>query len=181
MKKDTSEFYIFHFKMDVEMKDKLKGLTLYKNAGNLSRLIIRILSMLIPFMEKKHLCREQKGSKYAFVHRDLAVERESTHVYMDDGLYRRLKLMHQDLNCYSMAQLLREFLEFFLIVVDLYGDDYQEALNYLMEKCNAENEKFRFSYKALIQLWKLIRQNSVMIRLLNIYNDKFCPVKIYRL
>ena len=36
MKQEKSGINIFHFKMDSEMKDRLKGLDLFKKAGSLS-------------------------------------------------------------------------------------------------------------------------------------------------
>ena len=179
MKQDTSGFCTFHFKMDIRMKNQLKGLALFRQVRSLSRLIVEILTLMVPLMEKEHLSGEQKGSKYEFVHDDPGVKRESTHVYMPDGLYRRIKLMHQDLNWYSMAQLLRGFLRVFLDLVDVYGDDYQEELDNLMGKCNADIEESRFSHEVVLQLLKFIHQKSMIIRLFTIYNKVFCPMKIF--
>ena len=46
MKHDIKRSWIFHFKMDSEMKNNLRSLDLYKKEGNLSKLIVKILYLL---------------------------------------------------------------------------------------------------------------------------------------
>lgn len=179
MNQDTSEIYTFHFKMDSKMKSELKRLTLYKQAGSISRLIVEILTMLAPLVEKEHFFGEQRGSKYRLIHEDPGIKRESVHVYMPDCLYRRFKLMHQDLNCYSIAQLVRGFLWVFLGLVEEHGDNYQEVLATMMGRCNADIEKSRFSHEVVLQLLQFIHQRVQIIRLFTIYNHKFSPKKIF--
>ena len=88
MKQDISELYIYHFKMDLKMKNELKNLDLFKQAGNFSRLIVEILTVLAPLLENEHFFGKQMGSKYKFIHDDPEIKRVSTHVYMPDCLYR---------------------------------------------------------------------------------------------
>lgn len=179
MKQDSAEKNIFHFKMDSEMKNELKELDLFKQAGSFSQLVVNILSILIPLMEKKHFSGKQKGSKYEFINKDPEVMRESIFVYMPEWLYRQLKLMHQDLNWYSIAQLLRRFLRFFLDLVERFGDGFQKELDNLMGRCNADVEEFRFSHQVVLQLLQFIHQKSPKIRLFTIYNCSFTPMKIF--
>ena len=179
MKQETPEICIFHLKIDSEMKNELKRLDLFKQAGSISRLIVEILSILAPLVEKEHFFGEQRGSKYELIHSDPEIKRASTHVYMPDYLYRQLKLIHQDLNCYSIAGLVREFLRVFLELVERYGDNYQEELENIMGRCNADIEKSRFSHGVVLQLLQFIHQRVRVIRLFTIYSHKFVPRKIF--
>jgi hypothetical protein len=181
MKQETSKICMFHFKMDEEMKGKLKMLDLYREEGNLSRLIVKILTILNPLIDKKHFSRKQEGSRYRFVHEDLTIERRSTYVYLPDYLYRRLKLMHQDLNCYSIARLLRGFLQTFLSFVDEYGEDYRKELEKMINQCKEEIKKYKFTYKSIPQLLQLIYRKAHELKLLNLYNTKFAPKMIFSL
>ncbi|MBN2443822.1 MAG: hypothetical protein JXJ04_20845, partial [Spirochaetales bacterium] len=90
-------------------------------------------------------------------------------------------LMHQDLNVYSMAQLVRFFLGWFLDFVRVYGEDALDELDKLFNNWKVKIEKKRFSQKEMRQLWNLIYQKSGIYRLLNIYTNHFSPARIYRL
>ena len=66
-------------------------------------------------------------SKYMNVCDDPDVTRDHVHVYVPIGLYRELKLLHQGLNFYSIAQFVRGLLEWFLVFVEgCEGDALQE-------------------------------------------------------
>jgi hypothetical protein len=101
MNKQGKKMYKFHFIVDNEMKNNLNGITMFKRAGNLSRLITKILMMLAPGIEAKHLNNEQMMSRYEFVNADRKIERKGVFVYLPDYQYRQLKLLHQDLNYYT--------------------------------------------------------------------------------
>ena len=89
--------------------------------------------------------------------------------------------MHQDLNFYSMAQLIRLFLRWFLDLVNLYGDNFGRELEKLMKKMEEENKTKCLSWEKLLQLWQLIYQKPYLNKLLSIYNSKFSPTRIFRL
>ena len=92
MLKSDQKVYKFHFKMDAKMYSELGNNPLYQKAGNISKLINKILSMLCPEMEKQHLQGEQMLSQYQLVHEDMEVERKNVFVYLPDFRYRKLKL-----------------------------------------------------------------------------------------
>ncbi|MBN2444646.1 MAG: hypothetical protein JXJ04_25045, partial [Spirochaetales bacterium] len=107
--------------------------------------------------------------------------RESVHVYMPGDLYRRFKLMHQDLNVYSMAQLVRFFLGWFLDFIRVYGEVALAELDVIMKQYKEKNKRKSISTKQIRQLLQFIYKNTVNNCLLNIYNHKFSPQRILRL
>lgn len=181
MEKINSDIYDFHFIMDKNMKNKLKNLDPYVRSGNLSQLIVKILLHLSSKIEMEHFFGEQRKSKYKHVHNNLKIKRECMHVYMPEYLYRRLKMLHQDLNFYSIAQLVRFFLRYYLRLVKKYGKNIKNKLISLKRNWKKINEKKQFSLKSMLQLLHLNQKNSLKIRLINIYNDYFSPFCIYRL
>jgi len=176
-----NKVHAFHFMMDAEMKNRLRKLSMYGKTRGISGLIVSIVSILSPMVNNVHFFGKQKRSRYETVCDDPEIARESTHVYMPGEMYRKLKLMHQDLNYYSIAQLLRRFLLVFLFLVKFYGDDFENKLKELMKQYNRKNEKKMFSHEILLQLLLFIHKKSQILRLFNIYDHKFTPVKIFHL
>ena len=181
MNKRGQKIYKFHFKMDVEMMQTLANTSIFRKIGNFSRLIIRVLTMLSPCMEKQHLKGEQMMSRYQLIHDDMEIERKSVYVYLPDSRYRQLKLMHQDLNYYSMAQLLRLILSVFLDLTKEYGDDVEAKLMLLYRQWKAKRDRRKYEWKPVEELLHFIYQKSKISRFLTLYSNKFQPISIYRL
>ena len=178
----TEHSYEFHFVMGRDMKKNLTDLAMYKETGNLSGVIVEILSLLMPVIEKKHKWGEQRMSRYMPVTENPDEKREHVHAYFPEVIYRRLKLMHQDLNVYSIAQLVRGFLEFFLELERVYGDDVLQELERVYKKWNEEDENNRLTPRSIIrQLIKILRHLPGQNRLINIYDGHYSPFWIFRL
>ena len=108
--------------------------------------------------------------------------REHAHVYFPEDEYRRLKLMHQDLNYFSIAQLLRSFLKFFIDLVKEYGENVYQKLKKWFNQWNEENNKNRLTLREFVrQLWKIIRHIPDQNRLVNVYNGQYSPFWVFRL
>ena len=181
MKVDCKRVYDFHFIMDADMKMELKGLDMYKESGSLSSMIVNIFTMLAQGLENKYFYGEQMESCYEYVTDNPETAREHIHVYMPHYLYRQLKLLHQDLNFFSIAQIVRGFLRFFLDVVEEFGDDYQKELSNLLSQWENENKKNQISPSSLAQLLLFIRTKTPMIKLISIYSPIYKTIKKYRL
>jgi hypothetical protein len=177
-----AHLFEFHFVMGRDMKNDLKNLAMYEQTGSLSSVIIKILSLLHPVIEKEHKWGEQRMSRYMPVSNNPDEKREHVHAYLPASLYRRLKLMHQDLNCYSIAQLVRGFLEFFLDLVKVHGDDVLQALQRVFKKWKEEDKRNRLTARKFVrQLRVILRHLSGQNRLINIYNGHYSPFWIFRL
>ncbi|MBN2441606.1 MAG: hypothetical protein JXJ04_09665, partial [Spirochaetales bacterium] len=165
-----------------KMKESLESLNSVFNGKGLSGVIVKILKKLIPVIRKEHKWGEQRLSKYKAVCNDSEEMRKHVHVYVPDALYRELKLLHQDLNFYSIAQLVRELIDLFLELVVLYKDDVFVELKKIFDRWKAEAEDSRLTTRKLIrQLWKLIRFLPGKNRLVTIYNNSYSPFWIFRI
>ena len=173
---------MFHFVMDRGMKKDLKKLDMYAEKGSLSGVIVKIFSFLAPLVKKEHKWGEQRLSRYLPVCDDPDEIREHVHVCFPGEMYRQLKLIHQDLNVYSIAQLLRGFLRFFLGLVNEYGNNVFQELKRLFKQWKKEDGKIRLTPREIVQQLLLIIQHfSGKNRLINIYDRQFSPSWIFLL
>ena len=172
----------FHFVMDRKMKNKLTSLDYFKGCKSVSGMIVNILKVLTPAIGKEHKWGKQRFSRYRAVCDDSEEIREHVHVYFPGEMYRELKLLHQDLNFYSIAQLLREVIDFFLGLVDMYRDEVFQELEKSFAHWRSEDEQTRQTPREfLLQLWKLIQFLPGKNRLVTVYNNKFTPFWILRI
>ena len=164
------------------MKNSLMDLELYKKTGNLSGVITRIISLIASIVKREHKWGEQRNSRYLPVCSDPDEVREHVHAYLPGKMYRELKLMHTDLNIYSIAQLLRGFLRFFLDLVKEYGNKTIDVLQKLFRRWNKEKERTSLTLREVIrQLKRIIRHLPDQTGLINIYCKNFSPFWIFRL
>ena len=174
--------HIFHFVLDRGMKKELKKLDMYKETGSLSGVIVKIFSLLAPLIKKEHKWGEQRVSRYLPVCDDPDEIRDHVQVYFPGEVYRQLKLIHQDLNVYSIAQLIRGFLRFFLGLVNEFGNNVFQELKRLFKQWHEEDGKIRLTPREIVQQLLLIIQHfSGKNRLINIYDRQFSPSWIFLL
>ncbi|MBN2443387.1 MAG: hypothetical protein JXJ04_18645 [Spirochaetales bacterium] len=172
----------FHMVINRKMKEKLKKLNLPHKSRSVSHQIVKILQFLIPVIGKEQKWGKQRLSKYMAVCNDPEEIREHTHLYMPGELYRELKLLHQDLNFYSIAQLIREFLRFFLGLVDMYKNDVFKELEKIFTRWKTEDDRNQLTSRKFIrQLWKIIRFLPGKNRLVTVYNINYSPFWIFRI
>ena len=179
---EKEQLHEYHFVMDSDMKRGLRELKVYERIGSLSGVIEKILLLLTPVVEREHKWGEQRFAKYMPVNEDPEVRREHMHAYFPVSLYRRLKLMHADLNCYSIAQLVRGFLAFYLALEKKYGDNIFDELRKLFKQWELEDKKTRLSPNKFMRQLKVILQHLPgQNRLVSIYDRQFSPFWIFRL
>ncbi|MBN2444115.1 MAG: hypothetical protein JXJ04_22315 [Spirochaetales bacterium] len=172
----------FHFVMDKKMKTRLKRMEFHFKRKSFSGIVVKIIEVLFPVIRKEHKWGEQRMSRYKAVCDDPGEVREDIHVYFPGEVYRKLKLLHQDLNFYSIAQLLRELVEFFLGLVDVYGREVFRVLDRNFAGWRSEEEDTRLtSRKAIRQLFKIIRFLPGKERLITVYDNNFSPFWILRI
>jgi hypothetical protein len=177
-----SHLHEFHFVLDRGMKNDLMDLELYKKTVNLSGVIEGILSLIGPLIKREHKWGKQRESRYLPVCDDPDEIREDVHAYLPRELYRELKLMHADLNYYSIGQMVRDFLRFFLDKVKEYGEKIFDELQKLFKRWEKENRKHRLTPRMIIrQLWRIIRHLPEQSGLINLYYSDFSPCWMFRL
>jgi hypothetical protein len=180
MRADT--IHDFHLIMDRKTKGRLADLNLWRDCRGISGVIVNILKEISPVVKQEHQWGEQRMSRYKAVCSDPDEVREHMHVYLPEELYRELKLLHQDLNFFSIAQMVREFLEWFLgFVAECKGDALTE-LKKIFSQWAEEEKNSRLTLRGYLrQLFRIIRHLPGKNRLVNIYNKDFSPFWIMRM
>jgi hypothetical protein len=172
----------FHFVIPRNMTESLKKLRVFKKTMGFSKTVTKILKVLHPVIKVEHKWGEQRMSKYRYVSEDKDEKRDHVHAYLDEKVYRELKLIHQDLNFYSIGQIVRMFLDFFLELVKEYGRNVFSVLasNYKRWKSQAKDcrRTLREEVRQLSELLPFIEGGSGH---LTIYNDSFAPLYFLRL
>jgi len=128
---------------------------IYKKS--ISKTMVLIFDSLDLFLEKNELLARQKKSRYAKVS-ETKEPRYNVHCYISENQYDKLKFAHSYLNLYSVAQVVRKMIEYFVKANLKYGfeklNDKLCALKNIWEKMkkNYVNEKRvfvrHFSYKS---------------------------------
>jgi hypothetical protein len=171
----------FHFMSTREMKDKLRDLNVFKGVRSVSGVIVRILEVLTPVIGKELKWGEQRMSRYRNVCDNPEAVREDVHVYVPQGLYRELKMLHHGLNFYSIAQFVRELIECFLGFVEGCQGDVLSELERLFASWREEKELSRLTLKEYMrQLFTIIRHLPGKNRLITIYNQQYSPFWVLR-
>ena len=177
-----SNVHDFHFVIDREMKKKLNSLVLFQKSKSLSGIMVKILQLLTPVIGKEHKWGKQRFSRYQAVCDNPEEIREHVHMYVPDELYRELKLLHQDLNFYSIAQLVRGLVNFFLGLVEVYKNEVFLELEKSFARWRSEDEETRLTSREFMrQLWKIIRFLPGKNRLVTVYNDEYSPFWVLRI
>jgi hypothetical protein len=172
----------FHFVIPESMGEKIKNLDVFEEPMGFSETVAEILSELAPVIKVEHDWGEQRMSKYGYVSDDPDEPRDHVCVYLDEDVYRELKLIHHDLNFYSIAQIVRGVCEFFLELVDEVGDDVFEVLARNYERWEKDVEECRLTNREkatlLLQLIPLLPGKKGLITL---YDKYFTPFYRFRL
>ncbi len=149
----------FHFKLEIRMIEKLKKIS---NIKSLSGIIKYIIKSSYKFIEKSHYFEEEKNSCYNRINQS-----KNFHVYLQKEDYRRLKQIHQDLNYFSIAQILRKIINRFLFYYEKYG------MEGLIKKINILNNLISLKLKKVINKNKLLYQKKYYSI---VYSEEFSPI-----
>jgi hypothetical protein len=172
----------FHFVIPESMREKIKNLDVFQKSMGFSKTVGEILSELAPVIRVEHDWGEQRMSKYTYVSEDPDEPRDHVCVYLDEDVYRELKMIHHDLNVYSIAQIIRGVCEFFLELVDEFGIDVFDVLARNYERWEKDAEECRLTHRQkaalLLQIIPLLPGNR---GLLTMYDKHFAPFYRFRL
>jgi hypothetical protein len=171
----------FHFKMDIEMMDKLTDLELFEKTQSMSGTIKMILLQLFPVIEKEDYKEVQRFSKYRLIHNDTEIKRVRVVARIPDFLYRRLKSLHDVLNYYSMAQLIRDLLGLYLDLVDEYGNGFGDELMRIIKDWSSFSRNSRVLIHYIRQLLTFQGDMMEILYFFNVYSHCFSPYRKFRL
>ena len=171
----------FHCVLDRNMKEKLRDLDIFKRVRGVSGKVVRILQVLIPVIRRELKWGQQRMSRYMNVCDDPDVERDHVHVYVPAGLYRELKLLHHGLNFYSIAQFVRELLEWFLEFVEECEGNTLHKLQELFAHWATIKKETRLTLKEYMrQLFTIVQHLPGRNRLITVYNQNYSPFWVLR-
>jgi uncharacterized protein (UPF0297 family) len=181
IKKEEPEMTAFHFKMDTQMMDKLTHLELFEKTQSMSGMIKRILMQLFTIIEEEDYNGIQRFSKYKLINDDKDIKRVRVVVRIPDFLYRRLKSLHDTLNYFSIAQLVRDLLSWYLKLVDEFGEKYGDELMRIVHRWVKFSRNSEFLIKYIKQLLTFEGDIMDIIKAYNIYSLHFSPYRVFQL
>ena len=180
MTRPKQSLHNFHFIIDQQLKKRILNLKMFRGNPSFSGTVVKILQLMYPRLEKEHCFGKSRQSQYELIISDTELERCSVHVYLPRDLYRRLKLIHQDLDFYSIAQLIRFMLRLFLDMVKKYGTDFKEKLARCLKSWQQQTKAVSKTNKKKRQLLRILGCNLKQIKLINLYSTIFSPILIFK-
>ncbi|MBN2532513.1 MAG: hypothetical protein JXB88_06450 [Spirochaetales bacterium] len=179
---ESPKLHEFHFVLTQRMKVRIEGLHVFKGLHSISGIIARILLLLVPVIKREHDWGKQRYSRYMYVSPDRRESRVHAHTHLPEDLYRKLKLIHQDLNFFSLAQIVRFFLELFLLLVKLYKDGILQELERMYKQWRKEERDTRLTLSQYMRQLRIIVQHlPAGKRIINVYDGHFTPFWRFRL
>jgi hypothetical protein len=164
-----------HFILNENSYLKLKKMSL-KFDESISGTIVEILKKMTPYLEKKQLTFQNKRSQYQYVG-DLEEKRRQMHVYLPEDLYRKLKEMHQDMNFFSIGQIMREIIDYFLKESYKTGfDNFIARIQLLILSWGWKKKKFATDKKIFMR--ESFLHHKINPYIIVTYDCKFHPFSI---
>jgi hypothetical protein len=173
----------YHFVMAKSMINDLIRLGVYRGAGSFSKVIEKILLILIPAVTVEQEWGKQRENRYRLISEDPSDPRVDASVYLPEKVYRLLKQVHSDLNFYSMAGIVREVIGLFISLVKEYGKD--GVIPYLKSQYKRWKEEAESSQLTVDEFVPhMLRTISCLPNLkgmITIYDENYIPFYYYRL
>ncbi|MBN2536451.1 MAG: hypothetical protein JXB88_26440 [Spirochaetales bacterium] len=177
MSEDEVKLTIFHFKMDTKMIGALKNLDLFQKTRNMAETMNRILLQFFAVIEKEHMFGVQRESRYELINEDTNVKRKHVTVSIPDYMYRRLKMLHDDLNFFSIAQLMRWVISGYVDFVKRYGNRWVRKLVTIIRRWQKDTRNSRFLLTYIHQLFEFKTELSWIIQKYTLYCLHFSPYR----
>ena len=145
-----------HFMLNELTLEKLMEISRELNIKTISGTIVAIIESLTPYLEKNQIEFQNRESRYKQI-ANPSEKRHHIHAYLPENIYRQLKEMHQYLNFYSLAQILRE-------IIGIYLKDFVEnGLKKIVKK-----------YEKIISRWnvrKAMKKGRSFLRQLSLPDE----------
>lgn len=126
----------FHMLLQDEITKRIKECPVL-SGNTFSDKMVSLLYLVQPVIKKTLFREEEQYSRYRFVGKS-----KHKMIYMEQALYRFLKKVHQDLNYFSIAQIIRRACKLFLRFVDKWGPEKAiEKIRELAKKISKKKRK----------------------------------------
>jgi len=131
--KEVNMNHDYHFVVTCEMKTRISDFAVSMDLS-LSSTVIFILRKIQPVIDRYHYISPEKreDGEYRFINSGADL-----HVFMENGLYRKIKLIHSTMNFFSMAIIVRWMIDLFFELIDKYG---KKKFYLLIRKFNGIND-----------------------------------------
>jgi len=161
-----------HFILGKRLYNELIELSrVYKKS--ISKTMVLIFDSLDTFIEKNDLMAKEKGSRYSIIDKENN-ERHDVHCYIPETQYRKLGFTCQNLNFYSMAQVIRKLIEYFVRARLKYGfEDLVKKLNKIKELWNKMKKNYVREKRIFLRQF-----DNDSIKFLIKYNQNSIPISI---
>jgi hypothetical protein len=139
--------------------------------------VVRIMIFyMMPFIDLNWLKSKSRKSRYKVLDRN-PKERFHIHCYVSEEIYQKFKTVHKDLDFYSMSQIVRLVVKYFLHGVRKYGyDGFIERLQNCKKKWNKKLKKFA---DKKITFGKQMRKGSLKFNYFQtVYSTEYEPIMI---
>ena len=143
---------------------------------SLSEVIRIMIFYMMPFVDLNWLKSKSRKSKYKILDKK-PKDRFHVHCYVPEEVYQKLKTVHKDLDFYSISQIARLMVKYFMHGVMKYG--YEGFLERLM-KCKMKwNKKLEeFADKKIVFHKQMRTGGSKFTYFQTIYSTEFEPILI---
>ena len=105
--------YDLHLILNEKLLLNLRKISKIEKTKSISGTIVAIFNRLSPVLKKYQAEFQNRKSRYKLV-ANLKEKRHNFHVYFPEEMYMKIKVLHEYLNFYSMAQIVREVLQLYL-------------------------------------------------------------------
>ena len=107
----------FDFVINQVLFNKIENIK-KRNNKNFSVIVREIILSMVPVLRKKQLYEKRREKDYKFINAS-----EKIRVFLPEEIYNELKLVHDQLNSFSIATLIRELLEIYFAGIETYGEE----------------------------------------------------------
>jgi uncharacterized Fe-S radical SAM superfamily protein PflX len=168
----------FHFVMKRESLVKLENLA-KRLKKSVSSTIVDIFYNMSAYLEKKELSFKEESGKYGFLGNDDEA-RSHVHVYLPKDMHRKMKQVHNELDYFSMAQIMREIIEVYLTGCKIGIQRYKRRLSRTNKRWERMKKMFVKMKKRIV---RHLSSNLSSFPLFSVTYDNFyspCAVKLLR-
>jgi len=133
----------FDFVLNQNLFEKINNLK-DKKDKDLSTLIREIIIFMLPVLKRKHLFEKRRDKDYRFIGATQRIR-----IYIPEEVYNELKLVHDHINSFSIAILIRELLELYFAGIEVEGE---EEFTKRIEEWEKEIESLRESKAVVVKI-----------------------------
>ncbi|HOL56046.1 MAG TPA: hypothetical protein PLD75_00655 [Spirochaetota bacterium] len=161
----------FDFVVNEDLFKKIKNLK-EKRGGYLSLIVRDIILLMLPVLKKKHLFEKRRDKDYRFINATHRIR-----IYIPEEVYNELKLVHDHINSFSIAILIRELLELYFAGIEVEGE---EEFAKKMEEWQKEIESLRANKAVVVKIGSpdIPVSDTTNDYFLLKFNSKFCLKEI---